>query len=97
MGCWSAFVYWAPVSALHLQSDVRDIWIHFLYHSLNRISEIDSVTFLANLILKYQFKVTPITGTETLTETKERVLRWRHGIITIAPEKVPLTFTLRNK
>lgn len=62
-----------------------------------RFSETDSLTFLANLLLKYRFKVTPISDKETPAEMKERVLRWSHGMITIAPEKVPLTFTLRDK
>jgi len=61
-----------------------------------RFSEIESITFLANLILTYKFVPTPLDKMETPPETKERLLRWRQGSMTLLPVKVPLTFTLRE-
>jgi hypothetical protein len=63
---------------------------------LPRFSEIEAVTFLANLILKYKFAATPTDRVETPAETKERLLQWRQGTITLHPVKVPLTFTIRG-
>ena len=61
-----------------------------------RFAEIETVTLLANLILKYKFVPTPVDKMETVAEMKGRLLRWRHGTMTLLPMKVPLTFTLRE-
>lgn len=61
-----------------------------------RFSEIESVTFLAHLMLKYKFTGTPVSENETQDEMKERLLKWHLGTVTLSPEKVPLTFTLRS-
>lgn len=61
-----------------------------------RFSEIEAVTFLANLILKYKFIATLKDKRETPVEMKERLLRWSHGSFTLHPVKVPLTFMIRD-
>jgi len=63
---------------------------------LPRFSEIEAVTFLANLILKYKFAASQTDEVETPEETKERLLRWRQGALTLHPVKVPLTFMIRG-
>lgn len=60
-----------------------------------RFSEVEAVTFLAHLILRYRFEPTPMRDGETFEERKERVLRWHQGSITLAPQKVPLMFSRR--
>lgn len=62
----------------------------------SRFSEVEAVTFLALLILKYKFDGIPVNDMETSTEMKKRLLRWHQGNITLAPDKVPLKFTIRN-
>lgn len=61
-----------------------------------RFSEIEAVTFLANLILKYKFVATLKDERETQVEMKERLLRWKQGSFTLHPVKVPLTFIIRD-
>ncbi|KAG8823415.1 hypothetical protein FRC17_009344 [Serendipita sp. 399] len=60
-----------------------------------RFSEIEALTFLANLVLNYRFEGTPLNAQETMEERNRRLLRWKMGGITLHPEKLPLTFIRR--
>ncbi|KAG8819652.1 hypothetical protein FRC19_009628 [Serendipita sp. 401] len=60
-----------------------------------RFSEIEALTFLANLVLKYRFEGTPLNEKETTEERKARLLRWKLGGLTLYPERLPLTFIRR--
>jgi hypothetical protein len=88
----------APVSAAGKISNSPLIYLRSAAEVLipPRFSEIEAVTFLANLILKYKFVGTPTEKMETSVEMKERLLRWNQGSLTLHPVKVPLTFTIRD-
>jgi hypothetical protein len=60
-----------------------------------RFSEVETLTVLANLILRYKIELTPLNAQETLEEMNTRVLKWHQSTFTLRPTKATLTFTPR--
>ncbi|CCA77667.1 hypothetical protein PIIN_11645 [Serendipita indica DSM 11827] len=61
-----------------------------------RFSEIEALTFLANLVLNYKFSGTKLHTSETPEQVAARVLGWRMGPITLHPAKASFTFIKRE-
>lgn len=61
-----------------------------------RYAEIEMLTLLANVVLKYRVTSTPTGQKETPEQMSQRLLQWHQGLVTVMPVKVPLTFTARN-
>ncbi|PVF98541.1 cytochrome P450 [Serendipita vermifera] len=61
-----------------------------------RFSEIEALTVLANLILRYRIEPTALSPDESLEERNARVLKWHEGSVTLRPTKAALTFIPRE-
>ncbi|PVF98542.1 cytochrome P450, partial [Serendipita vermifera] len=61
-----------------------------------RFSEVEALTVLANLILRYKIEPTPLRPGETLEQRRARMLKWHEGSATLRPTKIPLTFIPRK-
>ncbi|PVF98539.1 hypothetical protein CPB86DRAFT_705163 [Serendipita vermifera] len=65
-------------------------------YQTSRFSEIEALTVLANLILRYKIEPTALGPEESLEERNARVLKWHEGSVTLRPTKATLTFTPRS-